>query len=202
MHNATIVKTYKSEPAPLFMMGVVNEFLDLLYWRLNRILDRQRFSMLQWAIMQRAYDRPKGVPFRQIIEATGASKDNVCRAAHSLKGLATVQADPTDRRARIVVLTKTGRKRVGFLSISFQREMMKLLGAQDERSIRVRDFKTLLWDASAFLAPSELASDARVKRSEENLRLFPDTSLQYAQDPTLESIWIAEVSSDDDAPPY
>lgn len=196
-HNASIVKKYAKAPVPAFLVQRVNEFVDLLYWELNRILDKEGISMLQWAFIQRAYDCRAGVSFKHILEVTGESKDNVRRAANRLKGFAEVVIEPRDRRARRLVLTPRGRKRVGQILIQFQREILELLGARDETSERAREFRSLLFEARAFLAPGDLADAETVARSKENLRLFPDTSLQFIEDKTLESMWIAEDRPDD-----
>jgi DNA-binding MarR family transcriptional regulator len=196
-HNASIVKTYKGKPAPPFMIYVVQEFLELLYWKFRQVLDRDGISMLQWAFIQRAFDCQDGVSFSRIIEVTGESKDHVRRAAASLEGFATVNVDPEDRRARRLVLTKRGRSRARIIMGRFEKEMFKLLGARDERSQRVKDFKYLLWDASAYLVPGDLASEETIARSKKNLRLFPDDSLRFVEEPQSESMWIKEERPDD-----
>lgn len=191
------MKSRVNKPAPVAMMRVVNEFVDLLHWTLNRILDDEGISMLQWAFMMRAYDCRNGVSFQHILQVTGESKDNVRRAADLLKGFADVVIEPRDRRARRLVLTRRGKRRAGHIIIRFQREVLGLLGARDERSERAREFKSHLWDAYAFLIPSDLASDETIARSEENREQIRDTSLDYVQDDTLESMWIPDDSPDD-----
>ena len=194
------MKSHKAEPAPLYAVPVANEFLEQLYWTLNRVLDRDGISMLQWAFMQRALDDRDGIPFRRIIEVTGESKDNVRRAAAKLTDFAEVIVDPKDGRARKLVLTKRGRKRARIIMGRFEIELFKLLRARDERSERVRKFKRLLWDANAYLAPSDLASDETTARSQENRRLFPDTSLNYTEEDPKESVWLREETPDDRFP--
>jgi DNA-binding MarR family transcriptional regulator len=196
-HNASIVKTYKGKPAPPFMIYVVQEFLELLYWKLRQVLDREGISMLQWAFIQRALDVRDGVSFGQIIEVTGESKDNVRRAAASLKGFANVVVDPEDRRARKLVLTKRGRRRAGFIMMRFEKEMLKLLGAREAFSRRAEEFKELLWDASAYLAPGDRASKETIARSKENRGLIPDDSLRFGEVDQSESVWIKEELPDD-----
>ena len=195
-----MVKTYKGEPAPLFMASVVQEFLELLHWKLQQVLDREGISMLQWAFIRRAYGQRDGIPFSRILEVTGESKDNVRRAAAGLQGFASIVVDPNDRRARRLVLTKRGKRRFGIVMMRFEKEMFKLLGARDERSQRVKDFKYLLWDASAYLAPSDLASEESIARSEENRECIPDNSLLYVEEDQSESVWIQEESSMDEIP--
>jgi DNA-binding MarR family transcriptional regulator len=192
-----MVKTYKRQPAPPFMVLVVQEFLELLYWKFQQVLDREGISMLQWAFIQRAYGCRDGIPFSQILEVTGESKDNVRRAAAALSGFATVVVDPNDRRARRLVLTKRGKRRFGIVMMSFEKETFKLLGARDGRSQRVEDFKHLLWDASAYLAPGDLASEESIARSEENRENIPDTSLLYVEEDQSKSVWIQEESPED-----
>jgi DNA-binding MarR family transcriptional regulator len=179
------------------MVQVVQEFLEILHWKLAQVLDREGISMLQWAFMQRAFDRPDGVPFSQIREVTGEPKDNVRRAAISLRGFAKVIFDPDDRRARKLVLTKRGRKRAGFVFMRFERELLQLLGARDRSSNRAEEFKYRLWNASAYLEPSDLASEEEFLRYEENRELIPDNSLRHGEEPEAESIWTKQDPSDD-----
>jgi DNA-binding MarR family transcriptional regulator len=191
------VKTYDDEPAPHLMIHVVQEFLELLYWKLRQVLDREGISMLQWAFMQRALDYRDGVSFSQVIEVTGESKDNVRRAAASLENFANVVVDPDDRRARKLVLTKRGRKRTKLVMMHFEREMLNLLGARDYDSKRAEQFKWLLWDASAYLAPGDLASEETIALSQENRKLIRDDSLRYAREDQSESMWLQEEHPED-----
>jgi DNA-binding MarR family transcriptional regulator len=182
------------------MVGVVQEFFELLYWKLQQVLDREGISMLQWAFIQRAYGWRDGLPFSHILEVTGESKDNVRRAAAALRGFATVVVDPNDRRARRLVLTRRGKRRFRIVMMRFEKEMFTLLGARDGRSQRVEDFKHLLWDASAYLAPGDLASEESIARSEENRENIPDTSLLYVEEDQSESVWTQEESPEDEIP--
>jgi DNA-binding MarR family transcriptional regulator len=195
------MKTYKNQPAP-FMVGVVEEFLDLLYWRLNRVLDREGISMLQWAFMQRALNVRDGVPFSQMIEATRESKDNVRRAAASLGGFATIEVDPKDRRARELVLTKRGRRRALKVSGRFEKELLTLIGARLELSQRAEEFRFKLWDASAYLAPGDMADKKTIRRSEENRLFVPDDSLrfQYIEDDGPEPAFAKDEPDEDSIP--
>jgi len=191
------VKTHKRKPAPPFMISVVQEFLEVLYWKLSRVLDREGMSMLQWAFMMRALDWPDGVSFSQIMEVTGESKDNVRRAAASLKGFAEVVANPEDRRARKLVLTKRGRRRSHLIMTRFEQEMLNLLGARESFSRRAEEFKELLWNASAYLAPGDTADEKTIARSEENRELIPDNSLQFVEVPQSESVFTNEELTED-----
>ena len=102
------MKLKARKPAPLVYTAL--EFLDLLFWKLHRILDQEGVSMLQWAFMQRASLDDNGVPFCAILKATGDSKDNVRRAAKFLEQarVGKVIPDPSDGRARIFILTQFG----------------------------------------------------------------------------------------------
>jgi DNA-binding MarR family transcriptional regulator len=182
------------------MISVVQEFLELLYWKLQQVLDREGISMLQWAFIQRAHECKDGIPFSHMIEVTGESKDNVRRAAAALRGFASVVVDPNDRRARRLVLTKRGRRRFGIVMVRFEKEMFRLLGARDERSQRVKDFKYLLWDASAYLAPSDLAREESIARSAENRENTPDNSLVYVEEDPAKSVWIWKEPETDEIP--
>lgn len=97
-------------------------------------------------------------------------------------------------------VTSRGRRRVGLLLIQFQREILELLGARDERSERAREFSSLLFEARAFLAPSDLADNETIGRCEEIRELIRDNSIDFVEDPLLESIWIAEDPPDDGIP--
>jgi DNA-binding MarR family transcriptional regulator len=174
----------------------VQEFLEPLHWKLNAVLDREGISMLQWAFMHRALDRPDGVPFGEIMKATGESKDNVRRAAASLQGFADVLVDPEDRRARKLVLTKRGRKRTRLVFMRFEQELLKMLGARETFSQRAEEFKHVLWDASAFLDPRYMAHREAILRSQQNRNLLPDDSLKYVQDDS-QSVWARDESAED-----
>jgi DNA-binding MarR family transcriptional regulator len=194
------VKTHKTEPAPLLMITAVQEFFEQLHWKFARVLDREGISMLQWAFMQRAFDERNGIPFSLIIEVTGETKDNVRRAAAKLQGFADVITNPRDRRAKNVVLTRRGRSRTRLIMGRLEKEMFKLLGARDERSDRVSDFKQLLWDASAYLVPSDLADEEMTERWVQHRLIFPDTSLNYVEETSAESVWVQEETPDDSIP--
>jgi DNA-binding MarR family transcriptional regulator len=196
-HNASIVKTYDDEPPPHFMIHVVQEFLGCLYWKLRNVLDEEGITMLQWAFMERATDRREGVSFSWIMEVTGESKDNVRRAAASLQGFANVVVDPRDRRSRKLVLTKRGRRRIGFITMRLEKEMLNLLGARDRSSQRAEQFKELLWEASAYLTPGDLACEETIERSNENRKLIPDDSTRFDKDAEPDSIWIKEDPPED-----
>src|ERR1035438_1171598 len=55
---------------PRSMVSMAQEFLDILFWKLHRILDQEGVSVLQWAIMQRALEHDRGVAFSLILKAT------------------------------------------------------------------------------------------------------------------------------------
>lgn len=194
-----LMKTYKGEPPPLFMIEVVQEFLELLYWTLQKVLEREGITMLQWAFMQRALVFRDGVPFRWVLEVTGESKDNVRRAAASLRGFANVVVDPEDRRARRFVLTKRGKRRANQVTKQFEREVLNLLGARDWDSNRAEQFKRLLWDATAYLAPGDLASNETIARWIENRKLIPDDSLRFVEDDS-DPRWSSDEPVDDQIP--
>ena len=191
------MKTYDDEPAPHFMIHVVQEFLEYLYWKLRHVLDQEGITMLQWAFLQRALDWKEGVSFSLIMEVTGESKDNVRRAAASLQGFANVVVDPKDRRSRKLVLTKRGRRRVGFITMRFEKEMLELLGVRDRSSQRAEQFKELLWEASAYLVPGDLASEETIVRSKENRELIRDDSLRFDKEAEPESFWTREDPPED-----
>lgn len=193
------VKTYKNEPPPFFMIEVVQEFLERLYWTLQKVLEREGISMLQWAFMLRALVLRNGVPFRWILDVTGESKDNVRRAAASLQGFADVVVDPDDRRARRFVLTKRGKRRANQVMKRFEREVLNLLGARDWDSNRAEQFKRLLWDATAYLAPGNFASNETITRSIENRKLIPDDSLRFVEDDS-DPRWSSDEPVDDQIP--
>ena len=95
------------------MIYVAQEFLDQLFWKLYRVLDKEGISVLRWAIMLRSYVDEGGVRYSAIRKATGESLDNVRRAAEFLQAskLGKVIIDPKDKRARIFVLNKRGKHR-------------------------------------------------------------------------------------------
>jgi DNA-binding MarR family transcriptional regulator len=167
------------------MVYLVQEFIDTLFWKLNRILDQEGVSVLQWAFMQRAFLDYRGVRFSMIFKATGESKDNVRRAAASLQNskVGNVIADPDDRRARIFTLTKRGRSRTLSIQEAFRTELLALVGAREDFSQRATGFTLRLWDASGFLAPGDLAGIPLNVRREENRAGIADDSLRFVAPP-------------------
>jgi hypothetical protein len=128
------------------------------------------------------------------MQATSESKDNIRRGAASLQGFANVIVDPGDKRARKLVLTRRGRKRTRLVFARFEKELLRTLGAREVFSQRAEDFKQLLWDATAYLAPENTADQKAILRWKENRDLVPDDSLRYVQDDS------ESVSTRDDPP--
>ena len=182
------------------MVSLVEEMLDRLFWALNRILDQEGISVLQWAFMLRALDRRNGVSFSSIQQASGESKDNVRRAAESLKdyGVGIVTPDPRDRRARIFSLTNLGRRRAMAVRIAFEEELLRLVGAREELSERVKGFTQGLWDATLYLDSADLASKNLIEQRTKNRDSIFDTSLDFVPlDKPKRSALIQEGESDE-----
>jgi DNA-binding MarR family transcriptional regulator len=182
------------------MIWLVEEMLDLFVWRLNRILDEEGVTLLQWAFMQRAAGRRGGVPFSAILKATGESKDNVRRAADSLEklGVGTVTPDPRDRRARIFRLTRRGTRRAVHIRESFERDLLNLVGAREVLSKRVRNFERHLRNASGYLASGDLANTHLRAQRSENRASIPDDSPHFVPLDSGRSVFIPE----DHEPPF
>jgi DNA-binding MarR family transcriptional regulator len=170
-------------PSPMVFMA--QEFLDLLFWKQHRILDQEGVSVLQWAIMQRAFLNETGVPFSAILKATGESKDNVRRAAHSLQNakVGNVIVDPSDGRARIFVLTKLGRRRTLHVWETFKAELLASVGAREIFSKRAKLFTRHMWHASIYLTSGDLAGKEMVDDRNYNRAAVPDNSLRYVELP-------------------
>lgn len=161
------------------------EFVDLLFWKLHRILDREGVSILQWAFMQRALNDSSGVPFSAIRRATGDSKDNVRRAAAFLDeaGVGEVIADPHDRRARIFVLTPRGKRRTLRVYEAFEEELRHSVGSRDADSKRAQQFNRQMWNTSCYLSSGDLAAKKMDEERKNNRADIPDDSLRYAESP-------------------
>jgi DNA-binding MarR family transcriptional regulator len=172
----------KTLPRPT-MVNITLEFLDQLFWKLHRILDREGVSMLQWAILQRAYLNEGSVPFSVIFKATGDSKDNVRRAAKFLQdaNLGEVIVDPHDRRARILILSQRGRKCAMRVSEAYKAELLASVGARETFSKRVRLFTFCMWRASGFLGSGDLADEEMIDLRECNRAAVSDDSLRYVE---------------------
>jgi len=149
----------KSPPLPE-MVNQVQQTLDVLFWALSRVLDAEGITALHWAILQRAYLERGGVRFREVMQATGQSKDNVRRAAQFLQTskLGEVIADPQDRRARIFRLDRRGRNRTSYIEENFQANLLDILGAKLVSSQRVKEFTRNLLNAAGYLPPGDLAN--------------------------------------------
>lgn len=194
----------KSKRRPQLPMNqLIEEFLDLIYWRFNKVLIEEDVSALQWTFMQRAlYRYGRGVPFSAIIKATGESKDNVRRAAESLRRLriGIVEPDPEDRRARLFILTKFGQRITQRIKAKFEHEMLGLLGARHHVSGRVADFNWYLWHATGYLESGDLADGVLKAYRNENRRAFPDDTPAYLRDENLaRSVW-AQKDDSEEAP--
>jgi DNA-binding MarR family transcriptional regulator len=187
----------KSKRDPLLpMTQLLEEFLDLIFWRLNAILDQKDISTLEWAFMQRALHRDgRGVPFSSIMKATRQSKDNVRRAADSLRrhGRGVVTPDPEDRRARLFKLTPRGKSLTRHIKARFDQDVLRLLGARHFVSRRVSDFNRHLWHATGFLKSGDLADAVLKAYRDENRREIPDdTPLQLRNENLEQLAWIKE----------
>jgi DNA-binding MarR family transcriptional regulator len=170
-------------PPPMTSTAI--EVLDLLFWKLHRILDLEHVSILQWAFMHRAYLHERGVPFAAVLRATADSKDNVRRAARSLEKarLGRVVADRCDRRARVFVLTKLGRKRTLDLWEAFRAELLASVGAREIFSKRAERFTRHMWHASMYLVSGDLANKQMADGRADNRVAVPDNSLRYVELP-------------------
>jgi DNA-binding MarR family transcriptional regulator len=129
--------------------------------------------------MQRAYRRSGRVRFSEVLKATGESKDSVRRAAKSLERLrmGKVTADPTDGRARIFTLNERGIKQTSRIRQGIEADFLKLVGAREVISQRVREFKKHLWIASGFIPPGDLTNLSQYKKAE-----LPDNSPRFVPD--------------------
>jgi DNA-binding MarR family transcriptional regulator len=167
------------------MTSTTIEVLDLLFWKVHRILDQNGVSILQWAFMHRGFLHERGVSFNAILKATGDSKDNVRRAARSLEkaSVGKVIADPSDRRARIFVLTKLGRGRTLHLWEAFKAELLASVGAREIFSKRAERFTRHMWHASMYLASGDIASRELADDRCDNRVAAPDNSLRYVEMP-------------------
>ena len=172
---------------------LVLEFLDLVHWKLNRILDQEGVSMLQWAFLQRALLFGGEVPFQQVLHETGESKDNVRRAAAFLEKseLATVRQDPDDKRARLLSLTKRGTRRANQIRRVFRGKILESLGVKGAASQRAILFSRAFWKASAFLESGDLADrDLREHRKKNRAEIRDDVEHYQAEStPTQASAW-------------
>jgi DNA-binding MarR family transcriptional regulator len=177
------MKIIARRPPPMTSTAI--EVLDLLFWKVHRILELEGVSILQWAFMHRGYLHERGVPFNAILKATGDSKDNVRRAATSLAKakVGTVIADPRDRRARIFVLTKLGRRRTLHLWEAFRAELLASVGAREVFSKRAERFTRHLWHASVYLASGDLAHQEMTDNRDSNRAAVLDDSLRYVELP-------------------
>lgn len=72
-----------------------------------------------------------------------------------------------------------------------------MLGAKEQFSQRAQQFKDLLWEASAYLAPADMTNREAHRRSVENRELISDDSAQLVGGQS-QSFWTAEELSDDE----
>lgn len=177
------MKISARRPPPMTSTAI--EVLDLLFWKVHRILDVDGVSILQWAFMHRGFLHERGVSFNAILKATGDSKDNVRRAARSLEKakVGKVIADPSDGRARIFVLTKLGRRRTLDLWEAFRAELLASVGAREIFSKRAERFTRHMWHASVYLASGDITTKDLADDRIENRTAVPDNSLRYVELP-------------------
>jgi DNA-binding MarR family transcriptional regulator len=175
--------TLKSVPPP--MIYVAHEFLDQLFWKLHRILDKEGVSVLQWAIMLRSYLDEGGVSYSAIRKATGHPLDNVRRAAEFLQAskLGKVIVDPKDKRARIFILNKRGKDRTRCVNEAFKADLLVAVGAREIFSKRAQQFTRHMWHASIYLASGDVASKELDDDRIDNRAAVPDNSLRYVELP-------------------
>jgi DNA-binding MarR family transcriptional regulator len=174
------------------MIYLAHEFLDQLFWKFHRILDKERISVLQWAIMLRSYVDKRGVPYSAIRKATGHSLDNVRRAAEFLQEskLGKVIIDPKDKRARIFILNTRGKNRVRRVNEAYKADLLVSVGAREIFSKRAQQFTRHIWHASIYLASGDVAlasGDIATKELVDdriyNRAAVPDNSLRYVELP-------------------
>jgi hypothetical protein len=167
------------------MLYMTYEFLDLLFWKLHRILDKEGVSVLQWAIMLRSYIDAGGVPYSAIRKATGHPLDNVRRAAEFLQAskLGKVIIDPKDKRARIFILNTRGKNRVRSVNAAFKADLLLAVGAREIFSKRAQQFTRHMWHASIYLASGDIAPRELDEDRIDNRAAVPDNSLRYVEMP-------------------
>jgi len=167
------------------MIYLAHEFLDQLFWKLHRILDKEDISVLQWAIMLRSYVNEGGVSYRAIRKATGHSLDNVRRAAEFLQAskLGKVIIDPKDKRARIFILNTRGKNRARCVNEAFKGDLLVSVGAREIVSKRAQRFTRHMWHASIYLASGDFASKELIDDRYNNRVAVPDNSLRYVELP-------------------
>ena len=167
------------------MIYMAHEFLDQLFWKLDRILDKEGVSVLQWAIMLRSYVAEGGVPYSAIRKATGQSLDNVRRAAEFLQvsKLGKVIIDPKDRRARIFILNARGKRRARCVNEALKADLLVSVGAREIFSKRAQRFTRHMWHASIYLASGDVATKELDDDRIDNRAAVPDNSLKYVELP-------------------
>jgi hypothetical protein len=167
------------------MIYLAHEFLDQLFWKLYRILDKEGVSVLQWAIMLRSYAAQGGVPYSAIRKATGHPLDNVRRAAEFLQAskLGKVIGDPKDRRARIFILNARGKHCTRRVNEALKADLLVSVGAREIFSKRAKQFTRHMWHASLYLASGDIATKELVDKRTENRAAVPDNSLRYVELP-------------------
>lgn len=166
-------------PRPPGMLDQVEQFMDVVYWTVSRRLDKQGITTLHWAIMQHGYRNGGRVGFTQVFKATGESKSNVRRAAKFLEisGLGIVSVDPSDKRARVFSLSARGTRKTSQIRAEIESDLLKLIGAREVVSQRVREFTKHLWHASGFIPPGDLTNLSQYKKAE-----LPDNSPRFVPD--------------------
>jgi DNA-binding MarR family transcriptional regulator len=167
------------------MIYVAQEFLDQLFWKLHRVLDKEGVSVLQWAIMLRSDLEEGGVPFSVIRRATGESSDNVRRAAEFLQvsKLGKVIIAPNDKRARIFVLNTRGKHRASCINEALKADLLASVGARDVFSKRSQMFTRHMRHASIYLASGDIASNELVDDRIDNRAAVTDNPLRYVELP-------------------
>jgi hypothetical protein len=167
------------------MIYVAQEFIDQLFWKLHRVLDKEGFSVLQWAIMLRSFVHEGGVPYSAIRKATGESLDNVRRAAEFLQvsKLGKVISDPKDKRARIFILNTRGKNRARCVNEAFKADLLVSVGARDVFSKRAQQFTRHMRHASIYLASGDITSMKLVKDRIDNRAAVSDNTLKFVELP-------------------
>src|SRR6266853_4358640 len=120
--------TAASRPLGMFtLLGAASSIHDFVESRLSTV----GLSIPRLAALQRLIDAGGSLPLGQLAERLACVKSNVTQPVDRLEadGLVSREADPSDRRSRLAVLTEAGRRAYAKGSEIHQRTERELFSA-------------------------------------------------------------------------
>lgn len=143
----------------IFVLDELAHFMEVVGWAQDTVLRKEGLRPLHLAFMRRAgmYGR---VSYSRIAQETKMPKEEISRAGEFLveSRLAKVIKDPSDKRRRLLFLTKRGELRLYKINSEFGTGVFRRIGASSPKSKRLWEFTIWLWNTNRYLPHSRVAN--------------------------------------------